>query len=339
MIERYFRKHVLNLVPYSTARDEYKGPPGIFLDANENPFKTRLNRYPDPKQLALRQAVAKLKGLNIDRVFTGSGSDEVIDLLIRLFCEPGRDKLLVLPPTYGMYAVAAAVNNVDVEEVVLNADFQPDVGKVLKSAAKMVFLCSPNNPTGNLMDVGYVMQILQNFKGIVVVDEAYIDFAPGRSLLPLLNNYQNLVLIQTFSKAYGLAAARVGMAFADPAIIKALDTIKLPYNLGNPSALAAIAALGKLEKFALQVQRINRYKNELAAQLEQMPVVANVFHSDANFLLVRFVDAHAVFTHLISHGIIVRDRSHQPLLEGCLRITIGSAAEIRRLIKTLKMIV
>jgi histidinol-phosphate aminotransferase len=336
MIKKYFREHIAKLVPYSTARDEYSGPPGIFMDANELAFGGELNRYPDPKQLALRQLAAKTKHVNPEMVFVGNGSDEIIDLLIRLFCEPQKDKMLILPPTYGMYAVAAKAHNVEVEEILLKADFQPDVAKVLLSDAKLVFLCSPNNPTGNLMDVVAIEQIAKGFDGIVVVDEAYIDFAPGKSLLPLLNKFSNLVLIQTFSKAFGLAAARVGMAMAHPEIIQALDTIKLPYNLGNPSAFAALAALRMRGNITRQVRRIVRYRDELAFQLAHIKCVEKVFHSDANFLLVRFVDAQSVFRYLLKHGIIVRDRSQQPMLQGCLRITVGTAAQNRRLIEILK---
>lgn len=339
MINRYLRPHILKLVPYSTARDEYHGPAGIFLDANENPFESRLNRYPDPRQQALRKAVADNRNISHEMVFAGSGSDEVIDLLIRSFCEPGSDKVLVLPPTYGMYAVAATVHNVAVEEIVLNADFQPEVDKVLCSDARLLFLCSPNNPTGNLVERSRIETILDQFNGIVVVDEAYIDFAPGKSAIALLDTHPNLVVIQTFSKAFGLAAARVGLAFAHRSIIDVFDRIKLPYNLGNPSASAALKALGRTKQIENQIKAIIRNREILAQQLAMLDCVEKVFPSDANFLLVRFVDAARVFAHLLKQGIIVRDRSRQPLLEGCLRITVGTAAENRRLIETLKMIV
>ncbi|MBK9290926.1 MAG: histidinol-phosphate transaminase [Bacteroidetes bacterium] len=338
MIESYFREHITRLVPYSTARDEYKGPPGTFLDANENPFGNGLNRYPDPRQTALRETIAQLKGVHSSKVFVSSGSDEVIDLLIRLFCEPRKDKVLILPPTYGMYAVAASVHNVDVEEIVLGADFQPDVERIIQSGAKILFLCSPNNPTGNLMSREYVETILQQFGGMVVVDEAYVDFSPEGSFLPLLESFPQLIVMQTFSKAFGLAAARVGMAFAAPAVIKALDTIKLPYNLGNPSAKAALAALSRREQVLRKVEKIIRYRDQLASQLIELHCVVRVYPSDANFLLVQFVDASAVFTHLLNHGIIVRDRSRQPLLEGCLRISIGTGKENKKLLNVLKMI-
>ncbi|MCE1201507.1 MAG: histidinol-phosphate transaminase [Bacteroidia bacterium] len=338
MVERYFRKHIQGLKPYSTARDEYSGPPGVFMDANENPFGQGLNRYPDPRQLTLRNALARLKGVNEAAVFVGSGSDEIIDLLIRLFCEPGKDSVLILPPTYGMYEVASAAHDVKVEKILLAPDFQPDVEKILKSEAKLLFLCSPNNPTGNLINPEIVEAILKGFNGIVAIDEAYIDFSVGDTSIGLLDKYHNLIVLQTFSKAFGLAAVRVGLAFAAPAIIAAFDRIKLPYNLGDLSARAALRAIERKDKKAKQVQAIVRYRNALAAQLGRLPCVDKVFPSDANFLLVRFVDARTTFDHLIARGIIVRDRSGQPLLGGCLRISVGTAQENRKLIEALKLL-
>lgn len=338
MVEQYFRKHIQGLIPYSTARDEYSGPPGVFMDANENPFGQGLNRYPDPRQQTLRNAVARIKGVNEAAVFVGNGSDEIIDLLIRLFCEPNKDRVLILPPTYGMYEVASAVHDVKVEKILLAPDFQPDVEKILQSEAKLLFLCSPNNPTGNLINPGIVEAILKGFKGIVAIDEAYIDFSAGGTSIGLLDKYQNLIVLQTLSKAYGLAAARVGLAFAAPAIIAAFDCIKLPYNLGDLSARAALRAIERKVKVAKQVQTIVRYRNALAEQLGRLPCVDKVFASDANFLLVRFVDVRTVFNHLIARGIIVRDRSGQPLLGGCLRISVGTAKENRKLIEALKQL-
>ncbi len=338
MVEWYFRKHIQGLKPYSTARYEYSGPPGVFLDANENPFGRGLNRYPDPRQQTLRNAIARLKGVNEAAVFVGSGSDEIIDLLIRLFCEPGKDSVLILPPTYGMYEVASAAHDVKVEKIMLAPDFQPDLEKTLQSEAKLLFLCSPNNPTGNLIDPEIVEAILKGFKGIVAIDEAYIDFSAGSTSIELLDKYQNLIVLQTLSKAFGLAAARVGLAFADPAIIAAFDRIKLPYNLGDLSARAALRAIERKDKVAKQVQTIVRYRNALAEQLSRLPCVDKVFPSDANFLLVRFVDYKTVFNHLKALGIIVRDRSGQPLLGGCLRISVGTAKENRKLIEALKQL-
>lgn len=325
-------------MPYSTARDEYSGPPGVFLDANENPFGQGLNRYPDSRQQTLRKAVARLRGVNETGVFVGSGSDEIIDLLIRLFCEPGKDSVLILPPTYGMYEVASAAHDVKVEKILLMPAFQPDVEKILHSEAKLLFLCSPNNPTGNLIDPQIVEAILKGFKGVVAIDEAYIDFSAGGTSIGLLDKYQNLIVLQTFSKAFGLAAARVGLAFADPAIIAAFDRIKLPYNLGNLSARAALRAIERKDKVAIQVQTIIRYRNVLAQQLQELRCVDKVFQSDANFLLVRFVDGKTAFNHLIARGIIVRDRSGQPLLGECLRISVGTAKENKKLIEALKLL-
>ncbi len=338
MVEQFFRKHIHNLKPYSTARDEYAGPPGVFLDANENPFGRGLNRYPDPRQQALRLAVSRMKGIAPGQVFAGNGSDEIIDLLIRLFCEPGRDNVLILPPTYGMYEVAASAHNVQVTKIILKPDFQPDIEKILLSDAKLMFLCSPNNPTGNLINLEMVEKLLAKFKGIVVIDEAYIDFAEHGSVLGMLKDHPNLVVLQTFSKAFGLAAARVGLAYAAPAIIEAFDRIKLPYNLGNLPARAAMQAIEAKNKVALQVQTIVRSRKYLADQLEKLHCVEKVFPSDANFLLVRFVNVKSVFTHLIAQGIIVRDRSSQPLLDGCLRITVGNRQENKRLLAALKQL-
>lgn len=338
MVEKYFRNHITRLKPYSTARDEYSGPPGVFLDANENPFGHGLNRYPDPRQQALRQAVAGWKKVDVQSVFVGSGSDEIIDLLIRLFCEPGKDSVLILPPTYGMYEVAAAAHDVGVEKIPLRPDFRPDVEKILQTEARLLFLCSPNNPTGNFVEAKVLETILQGFDGMVAVDEAYIDFAAGGSALPLLEKHQNLVVLQTFSKAFGLAAARVGMAFAHPVVVGALDRIKLPYNLGELSARAALKAINNRKKVENQVRAVVRYRERLAEQLGKLSCVDKVFPSEANFLLVRFVDARAAFDHLIRQGIIVRDRSQQPLLEGCLRITVGTAAENKKLVEALKIL-
>lgn len=338
MVEQYFRKHIQGLIPYSTARDEYSGPPGVFMDANENPLGQGLNRYPDPRQQTLRNAVARIKGVDEVAVFVGSGSDEIIDLLIRLFCEPSKDSVLILPPTYGMYEVASAAHDVKVEKILLAPDFQPDVEKILQSEAKLLFLCSPNNPTGNLINPEIVEAILKGFKGIVAIDEAYIDFSAGGTSIGLLDKYQNLIVLQTLSKAFGLAAARVGLAFAAPAIIAAFDRIKLPYNLGDLSARAALRAIERKVMVEKQVQTIVRYRNALAEQLGRLPCVDKVFPSDTNFLLVRFVDVKAVFNHLIARRIIVRDRTGLPLLGGCLRISVGTAKENRKLIEALKQL-
>jgi len=336
------RPHILNLKPYNTARDDYSGRIGIFLDANENSLGSTVtdshNRYPDPHQVELKAKVATMKGVKPDQVFLGSGSDEVIDLLIRIFCEPGRDKIMVLPPTYGMYAICAAANNVDVISVPLNKSFTINTPQVLKNAAdvKLLFLCSPNNPTGNCLSEPEIAEILKNFAGIVILDEAYIDFAPGRSWLPRLSRYPNLAIMQTFSKAWGLANLRLGMAFADPAIINFLSWIKYPYNISGLTQELALKALQNESSKDKMVKLILAERKRLGKELTKLPIVQKVYPSDANFLLVKFGGAQSVFEFLIKQQIIVRDRSRAVHCDNCLRITIGTPEENKILIAKLK---
>jgi len=341
-IQKLARENVRKLKPYSCARDEYKNDTGIFLDANENSIGSvlniSLNRYPDPRQIELKARIAAIKGGEINRIFLGNGSDEVIDLLIRAFCEPARDKIMILPPTYGMYQVAADVNNVDVVAVPLTPDFQIDTAAVLRStdAVKIIFICSPNNPTGNCLREADIRNILENFDGLLVLDEAYIDFAPEKSWLPKLNQYPNLVILQTFSKAWGLASIRLGMGFADPQIIELLTKIKYPYNVNGATQQLALEALSYMDKKNELVAQILAERETLIGQLQQLDSVEKVYPTDANFVLVKFKQAKRVFDFLIGKQIIVRDRSDVIRCEDSLRITVGTPGENAKLIETLK---
>jgi len=340
-ILKLVRKNVRELEPYSCARDEYTGNKGIFLDANENSLgsvlKIDLNRYPDPRQLELKARIAAMKGSDISRIFIGNGSDEVIDLLIRAFCEPGQDRIMIMPPTYGMYKVAADVNNIPVFEIPLTKDFQIDSENVLANSAdvKLIFICSPNNPTGNCLRDEDIENILRNFEGLVILDEAYIDFAADRSWLPRLNQYQNLVIMQTLSKAWGLASLRFGMGFADPQIIEILTKIKYPYNVGGATQQLVLEALSYFNKKDEMVQQILSERNRLIQQLAQLDMVEKIYPSDANFVLVKFKNAKRVFNYLIQKQIIVRDRSAVIHCENSLRITVGTPAENDTLISAL----
>lgn len=342
-LSSYVRKNILELSPYSSARDEFFGAGGIFLDANENPNDTGLNRYPDPHQRRLKARVAELKGMQPDQLFLGNGSDEAIDLLIRIFCEPGNSRILTMSPTYGMYRVCAGVQDVVVDEVLLNEDFGIDTDRMLNAVrydTKMIFLCSPNNPTGNQITLENLFYLSERFHGIIVLDEAYIDFASGPSALSVLRYMPNLVVLQTFSKAWGLAGVRLGMAFADPFIISLMDKVKYPYNL---SILAQETVLKKVEEVEMVevvkwIEEIKLERWKLEQNLSVLPGVEKVYPSEANFLLVRVADARATYKHLVGQGIVVRDRSSQPLCRNCLRITVGTPAENQKLIEVLESI-
>lgn len=327
--EKLVRQHLLALNPYSTARDEFSGEALLFLDANENPYDSDLNRYPDPFQSALRNEVASIKGVSNKNLFISNGSDEAIDLLIRVFCEPGNDKIAYFMPTYGMYGVSAATHAVGTVELLLNEDFEPDVDALaeLDGETKILFLCSPNNPTGNLFSLQKLHRILNQFHGIVVVDEAYIDFSDAPSAIKLLNDYPQLVVLQTFSKAWGLAAARMGVAMAHQWIIQLMDKVKLPYNINSLSAGLLLKRINEPQLMKQDVQNIIMEREKLAKSLSGFSFVEKIFPSDANFLLVRFKDGNSVYTFLLSKGIVVRNRTNQPLLKNCLRITIGTAAQ------------
>ena len=331
------RSNIRRLTPYSTARDEYKGKLGVFLDANENPFSNGYNRYPDPRQLSLKSSLAEIKGIASDKIFIGNGSDEAIDLCIRIFCEPRIDNIVTIRPTYGMYSVSAAINDVEVREVPLGRDFCLSADAMMAACdnnTKLMFICSPNNPTGNSMPVEQLRWLLEYFNGVVVVDEAYVDFSSQPSMLTLLDEYSNLIVLHTMSKAYGLAALRLGLAFAHPSIIELFSNVKYPYNI-NLAGMERAAEL--LERnVADEIALIKEERSRVMQQLSQMECVEKVYPSDANFLLVKVADAKAMYDALIQEQIIVRDRSHVPGCEGCLRITIGTPQENDRLLEIMK---
>ena len=337
-LNKLVRKNILALKPYSSARDEFKGEAEVYLDANENPYPSGFNRYPDPLQWKVKELLAQQKKVKAEQIFLGNGSDEAIDLLIRVFCEPNQDSVMITEPTYGMYRVCANINAVGIQNVLLTKDYQLDTEAIVKAinpATKIIFLCSPNNPTGNLLKVEDIFLILNKFAGLVVVDEAYIDFAGDISLIKELKNYPNLVILQTFSKAWGLAGLRLGMCFASEAIIALLNKVKYPYNVNIKTQELAIEALLQVDKKNKAVNEILSERAQLITALKQVPFVKKVYHSDANFVLVAMDDAPAIYQKLMQRGIIVRDRSTVVLCESSLRITIGTPAENKKLIHTL----
>jgi histidinol-phosphate aminotransferase len=333
------RKNILNLQPYSSARDEFSGEAMVFLDANENPFNPPYNRYPDPLQRQLKTRIAEIKNVPADSIFLGNGSDEPIDLLIRAFCEPGIHNIVQIEPTYGMYQVAAGINNVEVKKVLLTTDYQLDADALLQAVnteTRIIFLCSPNNPTGNALDTEEMLKVVRKFNGPVVIDEAYIDFAPGLSLLPRLPDFDNLVILQTFSKAWGMAGLRLGMAFASPELISVLNKIKYPYNLNILTQQKAMELLSGSTKMAKWVEILLEERGKLAESLKGLDFVEKVFPSDSNFLLVRMKNARRIYEYLVDRGIIVRDRSKVMLCEDSLRITVGDSNENELLLDALK---
>jgi histidinol-phosphate aminotransferase len=330
--------HLLNLAPYQSARSEFKGQADIFLDANEAP-DGRYNRYPDPLQQKVKARLASLHQVDPAQIFVGNGSDEAIDLLLRLFCEAGKDAIITLPPTYGMYKVSAAINNIQLVEIPLLEGFQPDVEAILaaqNASTKLLFICSPNNPTGNLMQLDALQTLLKQFRGIVVVDEAYIQFAAAQSTTTLLEQYPNLVVLQTLSKAWGLAGLRLGMAFAQPELIEWLTAIKPPYNVNVATQELALEALQQVEVVAKRVAQTIQEREQLQAALAKLPFVQHIYPSDANFLLVRVTQPDELYQYLIEQGIVVRNRSRVLQCEGCLRFTVGSPAENQQLLEALK---
>jgi histidinol dehydrogenase len=337
------RPSVERMQPYSSARDEFEGMAPVMLDANENSLGSvgpdDFSRYPDPHQRAIKAQLAGIKGLTPEQIFLGNGSDEAIDLLVRLTCTPGRDTIVICPPTYGMYEVAANLNDVRVERIMLTPSFQLPANaaeELAKSSAKMVFLCSPNNPTGNLLAQSAVEEILRSFNGLVVVDEAYADFAEVPSWTTRLDEFPRLVVLQTFSKAWGLAGLRLGVAYAAPALIAYLNKIKPPYNISAATQQHALAALASAPKLPEMRQELLAGREWLQEKLGSVHIVERVFPSDANFLLVRFgVDATAVYDQLRERGIVVRNRTTQPGCSGCLRLTVGTAEENVRLVNAL----
>ncbi len=342
-LNKLVRENIKKLKPYSSARSEYSGAGQVFLDANENSFGSPLtkwyNRYPDPLQVELKKSISAIKQCEPGQILLGNGSDECIDLLIRAFCEPKKDQVIICPPTYGMYEVCAGINDVEVVEVPLTTAFQLDMDALegaISERTKMIFICSPNNPTGNSILSEDVEMILNNFEGLVVVDEAYINYSRQRSMLSELKNYPNLVILQTFSKAWGLAALRLGMCFASGEIIEVLNRIKPPYNINKATQELAIKALENLEDVNSMIRETVKERDLLAASLGSLPFVQKIFPSDANFLLVRMDEATAVYEYLKQEGIIVRNRSNIIHCEGCLRITVGTPAENQKLISKLQ---
>ena len=338
-LEDLVRKSILNLSPYSSARDEFKGSEGVFLDANENPFGT-LNRYPDSYQKDLKQKLSNVKNIPIENIFIGNGSDEIMDLIIRVFCNPGVDKTLTFVPTFGMYQVVADINDVELIKIPLDTNFQIKTDSLMPylkdNNLKVIFICSPNNPTGNCMANSAVEFILKNFNGIVVIDEAYIDFTEKVSWNNFINKYPNLIVTQTFSKAFALAAARVGMAYTNSKIVQLLNKIKMPYSVSKLNQQAAIEALENQSEFKRNIEIILKEKENLIKALNNLKLVKKIYPSDANFLLVEVENANQIYQDLISKKIITRNR--HKLVNNCIRITVGTEDENKQLLKALKNI-
>lgn len=341
-LNKITRDNIKNLVAYSSARDEFSGTADVFLDANENSLGSPLikwyNRYPDPHQKSVKAALSLIKGISADHIFLGNGSDECIDLLYRCFCEPGRDNVVICPPTYGMYQVSANINDVALRIAPLLDDFQLNLAHIetlIDAHTKIIWLCSPNNPTGNSLNRTDIETVLNNFNGLVVIDEAYINFAQQKTFVQELGEYPNLVVLQTFSKAWGLAALRLGMAFASKEIIEILNKIKPPYNINQATQELALKSLEEVGQVNEMINEIVDMRNALAEVLKQVPTIEKVYPSDANFLLVRIKDAHELYAFLLTKGIVVRDRSNVKLCEDCLRITIGTEKENTLLVDAL----
>jgi histidinol-phosphate aminotransferase len=342
-IESLVRPHLLKLKPYSSARDEYKEREGTFLDANENSLGSATNtdysRYPDPYQSELKSKISSVKSVGIENIFVGNGSDEPIDLIYRLFCEPAKDNVILVPPTYGMYEVSANIHNVEVRKVNLTAEFQLDIPKIvthIDANTKVIWICSPNNPTGNLIHNDDIVKILNKFSGIVVIDEAYIDFADTKSWTKRLEDFPNLIVLQTLSKAWGMAGIRLGLAFASATILILLNKIKSPYNISHLTQEVAIDALTNANKVNSMVIEIKKNRIGLIDDLKKLSIVEKIYPTDSNFILVKFEEANQVFDFLIDQKIIVRNRSTVVLCEDCLRITVGTDSENQRLIGALK---
>lgn len=335
------RENIKAIIPYSSARDEFTdfNTEMVFLDANENPFETQVNRYPDPQQQSVKQLLSEQKDVPKTNILLGNGSDEVLDLLFRVFCEPNKDNIITLPPTYGMYNVLANINAITTKDVFLTSDFQPAVVQILEAAdanSKLLFLCSPNNPTGNSFNTFEVESLLKTFMGIVVIDEAYIDFSETNSWLDRLDEFPNLVITQTLSKAYGMAGIRLGVCYASAEIISVLNSIKPPYNVNQLTQLRAIERLKDLEKVRVEIQLIKTERQNLIKQLDKIEFVKIIYPTDANFVLIQVDNANKRYDQLIAKGIVVRNRSKQVLCDNCLRLTIGTSEENKRLIETLK---
>ena len=340
-LSKIVRANVAVLEPYSSARDEFKtqGEEMVFLDANENPNDNGLNRYPDPQQVKVKEKLSEIRDIDPKNILLGNGSDEVLDLIFRAFCEPGKDNVITLPPTYGMYKVLAGINNIENREVYLNHEFEPDATAILNKVddhTKMIFLCSPNNPSGNSFDEDVVCSILDNFNGLVVIDEAYIDFSEKGSWLNKLSYFPNLIVTQTFSKAFGMAGIRLGVLFASEEIISVLNKIKPPYNVNQLTQDEAIRSLSRIDEVRSQVSDILENRIALSEVLLEVNFISKIYKSDANFLLIEVDDANRRYRELLDKGIVIRNRSNQPLCENCLRITIGTEEENKRLIEAFK---
>lgn len=340
-IENLIRSNIKEMKPYSSARDEFEDfeKEMVFLDANENPYENGVNRYPDPQQKSVKAILSKINKISENQILLGNGSDEVLDLLFRAFCEPNQDNVITLPPTYGMYGVLADLNAIENREIILKDDFQPDIEKIMKSVnerTKIIFLCSPNNPTGNSFSDESIVTLLKNFNGLVVIDEAYIDFSDKESWLEELSDYPNLVITQTLSKAYGMAGIRLGIIYGSKEIIAILNKIKPPYNINLLTQSKAVERLTKIDIVKNEIALIKEFKEFLLKQLLEVKFIAKIYESDANFILIRVDNAELRYNQLVKEGIVVRNRSNQPLCDNCLRITIGTPEENNKLLNTLK---
>lgn len=342
-INNIIRENIKNLKPYSSARDEFKGEASVYLDANENafgsPLETNYHRYPDPLAHAVKLELSKIKGVPPRNIFLGNGSDEAIDILFRSFCNPGKDNVIIVPPTYGMYEVSANINDITLKRVNLTEDFQLNlegIAEAIDENTKLIFICSPNNPTGNSINREDVETLLANFNGIVVIDEAYINFSRQKSFIQELTEYANLVVLQTLSKAWGLAGLRVGMAFASEEIIEIFNKVKPPYNINQSSQELALAALKNVTQVNEWIKQILSERDNLVLNIKNFDFVIDIYPSDANFILVKTTDANQVYNHLVNDGIIIRNRNKVELCEGCVRITIGTPEENKALLDSLK---
>ncbi|WP_345952534.1 histidinol-phosphate transaminase [Mucilaginibacter sp. PAMB04168] len=342
-INNILRENIKNLKPYSSARDEFQGEASVYLDANENAFGSPLdqnyNRYPDPLQYAVKKRLSEIKGVPPRNIFLGNGSDEAIDILFRSFCNPGTDNVILVPPTYGMYEVSANINDVATRKVNLTDDYQLNldgIAEAIDGQTKIIFVCSPNNPTGNSINRDDIETLLSNFNGLVVVDEAYINFSRQKTFIQELTEYANLIVLQTLSKAWGLAGLRVGMAFASEEIIEVMNRVKPPYNINEASQQLALQALQNTEQVNSWIKETLAERDKLVLQLKDLDFVVDIYPSDANFILVKTTDAKGIYNFLVQNGIIVRDRSKVELCEGSLRITVGTPQENITLINTLQ---
>ncbi|MBP8793361.1 MAG: histidinol-phosphate transaminase [Lutibacter sp.] len=342
-IQNLVRENIKNLQPYSSARDEFKEFTSkmVFLDANENPFENGVNRYPDPQQITVKTQLSKIKNIPTSQILLGNGSDEVLDLIYRAFCEPKQDNVITLPPTYGMYKVLANINNVEEREVFLTADFEPNIAEILKvvdANSKILFLCSPNNPSGNSFSNEAIEELLMKFKGLVVLDEAYIDFSSQQSWLDRMTEFPNLIITQTLSKAYGLAGIRLGICYASAEIIAILNKLKPPYNINELTQQRALKRLLNENKVAKEISRILTQREKLLEKLETIHFVEKIYPTDSNFVLIKVDDAVKRYNQLLEKGIVIRNRTTQPLCENTLRLTIGTKAENKKLIESFQLI-